>query len=157
MPSAIAAVAVPAADVVAGTRPTPAAAATPGPGHVPAAVAALQGCHVTRLTIDDALTLALCGNGRELVLRIDGAGELQRHGTVHAFDPDRDPCTLAPFIGLLNERVDEVVLAQDGRLELALGRARVTVAPDDHQISWSVATADGQRASCIAEGRVVWE
>jgi len=124
---------------------------------MPTAVADMKGCIVTRLVIDDALGLALCGANRELTLRIDAAGELRRDGRVHAFDPDRDASTLAPFISLLNERIDEVTLADDGRLDLAIGPARVTVAPDEHQVSWSVTSASGARASCIAEGKVVWE
>lgn len=124
---------------------------------MPPAVAALKGCFVTRLTIDDALTLALCAEGRELTLRIDAAGELRRDGRVHAFDPDRDPGTLAPFIGLLNEAIVEAMLGDDGQLELVTSQAHVIVQPNEHQVSWSVASAAGARASCIAEGRVVWE
>lgn len=124
---------------------------------LPAAVSALKGCIVTRLVIDDALALAACEAGRELTLRIDGAGRFIRAGEVHAFDCDRDPMSVAPLIRLLNERIERVALADDGTLELATRDASLAVEPHDHQMTWSICCASGERASCIAEGRVVWE
>ncbi|HYF20118.1 MAG TPA: hypothetical protein VEA40_19790, partial [Ramlibacter sp.] len=63
----------------------------------PPIVQAIPGCIVTRVAVDDSFTLTLNGIDREVVLRIDGAGELA--GT--AFDPDRDPLTVAPLLGTL--------------------------------------------------------
>jgi hypothetical protein len=124
---------------------------------MPPALAALKGCVITRLTIDDALGLALCGEGRELSLRIDAPGELHHAGGVHAFDPDRDPRTLGDLICLLNQRVDDVRLHENGGIEIVTRESRVTVPPEEHQMAWTVTSSDGARASCIAEGRVVWE
>jgi len=123
----------------------------------PPIVTAMAGCIVTRLGIDDSFTLTLCGIDREIILRIDGNGELERDGTCAEFDPDRDSSSVVPLIGLLNRRIDEVELGNDGRLRLFSQQSRLTVLPSEHAVSWSVHGPDGTRASCIAEGRVVWE
>ncbi len=125
---------------------------------LPDALAALSGCRVTRFVIDDSLTLALQAAGREVTLRIDGEGRLERGGEPHRFAPDADPAGLAPVLSLLNARVAAVAVSADGRLELKFdGGARLAALPDDHQISWSVRVSGGASASCIAEGKVVWE
>lgn len=123
----------------------------------PPIITAILGCIATRLSIDDSFTLTLCGIDREIVLRIDGNGELERDGTCTAFDPDRDPTSVVPLIGLLNRRIDAAELGDDGRLTLFSADVRLTIMPNEHAMSWSVHGPDGTRASCIAEGRVVWE
>ena len=126
-------------------------------GAPPPIVTAMVGCMVTRLSIDDSFTLTLCGIDREVILRIDGIGELERDGVAAEFDPDRDPTSVMPLIGLLNRRIDQVELGNDGRLSLYSQRVRLTVLPSEYAVTWSVHGPDGTRASCIAEGRVVWE
>ena len=118
---------------------------------------AMAGCIVTRLGIDDSFTLALCGIDREIILRIDGNGEIEQDGTVTDFDPDLDPTSVLPIIGLLNRCIDDVELGNDGRLTLYSRKIRLTVLPSEHNVSWSVRGPDGSGASSIAEGRVVWE
>ena len=66
------------------------------------------------------------------------------------------PALGLPMSELLNQRVDDVSI-HDGKLELTFGDCVVTVLPNDHQVSWSVRGPDVTRASCIAEGHVVWE
>lgn len=128
------------------------------PDSLPAALAALGGCRVTRFVIDDSLTLALQAAGRDATLRIDGPGRLERGGEAISFAPDQDPAGLAPVLALLNARVAAVALAPDGRLDLEFdGGARLVALPEDHHVSWSVQVSGGASASCIAEGRVVWE
>jgi hypothetical protein len=126
--------------------------ATPAP-----VLKAMAGCIVTRLGIDDSFTLALCGIDREIILRIDGNGEIEQDGTVTDFDPDLDPTSVLPLIGLLNRCIDDVELGNDGRLTLYSRKIRLTVLPSEHNVSWSVRGPDGSGASSIAEGRVVWE
>jgi hypothetical protein len=123
----------------------------------PPIINAIPGCIVTRVIVDDSFTLTLCGIDREIVLRIDGEGELQRDGGHTAFDPDRDPASVVSLIGLLNRRIDGVELADDGRLHLMTPGMRLSVLPSEHAVSWSIHGPDGTRASCIAEGKVVWE
>ena len=118
---------------------------------------AMAGCIVTRLGIDDSFTLALCGIDREIILRIDGNGEIEQDGTITDFDPDLDPTSVLPLIGLLNRCIDDVELGNDGRLTLYSRKIRLTVLPSEHNVSWSVRGPDGSGASSIAEGRVVWE
>ncbi len=120
---------------------------------VPPVVKAMPGCIVTRVAVDDSFTLTLCGIDREIVLRIDGEGELG--GT--AFDPDRDPLTVMPLLSVLNLRVDAARLEPDGTLALEIAGRPLRVLPSDHLVSWSMRGPDGTRASCLAEGRVVWE
>jgi hypothetical protein len=127
------------------------------PTSLPPALAAMEGCVVTRLVVDDSFSLVLCGVDREVTLRIDGEGRLQSFGDTVVFDPDRDPASVGALVGLLNQRVDGVDIEADGQLMLLIGPARLTVLPNDHQISWSVRGPDGTKAACIAEGRVVWE
>lgn len=117
----------------------------------------MPGCIVTRLTVDDSFTLTLCGIDREIVLRIDGEGRYERAGSAVLFDPDRDPVGASALLGLLNRRVDDVALRNDGGLTLVIDGALLSVDPADHTVSWSVRGPDGTRASCLAEGRVVWE
>lgn len=123
----------------------------------PSIITAIVGCIASRLSIDDSFTLTLCGIDREIVLRIDGNGELERDNICTAFDPDLDPISVMPLIGLLNRRIDTAELGDDGQLTLFSAGVRLTVMPSEHAISWSVHGPNGIRASCIAEGRVVWE
>lgn len=117
----------------------------------------MAGCIVTRLGIDDSFTLTLCAIDREIILRIDGNGEIEQDGTRTDFDPDQNPSSVLPLIGLLNQCIDDVELGNDGRLTLKSRKIRLTVLPSEHNVSWSVRWPDGSRASSIAEGRVVWE
>ncbi|MGE0797796.1 MAG: DUF6188 family protein [Lautropia sp.] len=124
---------------------------------VPPIIQAVDGCIVTRLIVDDSFTLTLCGIDREVVLRIDGRGVLTSAGEEQPIDPDRDPATAAAMLKLLNRRVDAIRLASDGGLTLECGDAALHVPPSEHTLSWSMRGPDGMRASCLAEGRVVWE
>lgn len=109
---------------------------------------------VTRVAVDDSFTLSLHASGRAATLRIDGAGRLERA----AFDPDVDPQSAAPLLGLLHQRVAQAAVADDGGLELSFqSGARLAVLPNEHGVSWAVRASDGSQACCIAEGRVVWE
>ncbi len=129
-----------------------------GEGSLPAALAALRGCTVRRFVIDDSLTLVLQRPDGEATLRIDTEGRLDRGADAHRFSPDADPAGLGPVLSLLGARVQEVVLSEDGRLELRFGdSAHLSALPHDHQVSWTVQASDGASAACIAEGKVVWE
>lgn len=121
---------------------------------MPKAVAALDGCMVTRVAVDDSFTLSLRADGRAATLRIDGAGRIDRA----AFDPDVDPQSAAQLLGLLHQRVAHATVAADGALELSFqSGVRLAVMPSEHSVSWAVQASDGSQACCIAEGRVVWE
>lgn len=129
-----------------------------GVDPLPAALAALRGCAVTRFVVDDSLTLILQAGGRLVDLRIDGAGTLAGAGGELRFSPDTDPAGLAPVLALMNAGVADVTLHADGRLALRFRDDRVLVAlPEDHHVAWSVRSSCGASASCIAEGRVVWQ
>ena len=134
-----------------------------GADPLPDALAALPGCAVTRFIVDDSVTLVMQAAGREASLRIDGEGVLERVGSpALRFSPDADPTGLAPVLGLLNVRVAGVSLGDDGRLELSFeGGAKLAALPEDHNMSWSVQVstkdAGATSATCIAEGRVVWQ
>lgn len=125
---------------------------------LPDALAGLRNGIVTRFVIDDALTIAVHAPGREMSLRIDAVGQLEHGDVAHRFSPDADPASVAPVLALLHQRVVEVVLDSDGRLELRFdGGASLSVFPDDHNLSWMVQSASGASAACLAEGRVVWQ
>ncbi|MCS6920946.1 MAG: DUF6188 family protein [Elioraea sp.] len=125
---------------------------------LPKALAALAGCTVTRLCVDDSVTLALHALGRAVTLRVDGPGRLQRAGAAHGFDTDADPATAAALLGLLYDTVASGFVGADGTLEIRFASgAHLSVPASEHGVAWSLHTADGARASCIAEGRVVWE
>ncbi len=132
--------------------------AGPGTEPLPDAIAGLRGCRVTRFVIDDSLTLALHGPGREVLVRIDGEGRLERGGQAYRFSPDEDPAGLAPLLSLMSVRLESPCVAADGSLQLHFeDGARLTALPDDHQVSWSVRILGGASACCIAEGKVVWQ
>ncbi len=120
---------------------------------VPPVVQAMPGCILTRVAVDDSFTLTLCGIDREIVLRIDGEGQI---GDA-SFDPDRDPLSVVPLLSALNLRVDAARVEADGTLALDLADRSLRVLPSEHLVSWSMRGPDGTRASCLAEGRVVWE
>jgi len=123
----------------------------------PAALEGIRGCCVTRLIIDDALTLSLQGAGRSASLRIDGRGRVSRHGSTFDFEPDQDPTTLREVLGLLYGVVKAVFVENDGTLELYFeDGAKLEALPDDYQVSWQVRCGN-LGVACIAEGKVVWE
>ncbi len=129
-----------------------------GTEPLPDAVAALRGCRVIRFIIDDSLTLALHGPGREALVRIDGEACLDRGGESHRFSPDEDSTRLAPVLTLMAIRLHSPSVAPDGGLRLDFENgARLTALPHDHQVSWSVRISGGGSACCLAEGKVVWE
>lgn len=124
----------------------------------PPAIATLAGCTLARVAVDDSLTLSLRAAGRSVTLRIDAAGRVRAGGRVLPFDTDADPASAAPLLGLLNARVSGASVRPDGGLLLTFGTGEVLdVEPSEHAIAWSAIAADGAQASCIAEGRVVWE
>lgn len=126
--------------------------------RLPEALANLRGCTVTRLCVDDAATFSLHATGLSVTLRLDGAGRLKRAGESYVFDTDADPASAAVLLGLLHDRIAAAALGTDGGLELRFASgASLTVLPNEHGVSWSAQTSRGARASCIAEGRVVWE
>lgn len=130
----------------------------PADAGMPVALAALTGCVVIRLALDDALTLTLQGAGREAVVRIDGDAELRAGEQAARFCVDADPRAAAPALAMLHRRVRRTVLAADGTLTLECdGDLRLAALPHDHQIGWTVRLADGASATCLAEGRVVWQ
>jgi hypothetical protein len=137
---------------------TATAAKQAGADPLPAALAAMRGCAVTRFVVDDSLTLVLQSAGCAVELRIDGQGLLTGASGELRFSPDMDPSGLAPVLGLMNASVAEVSLQTDGRLALDFrdGR-RLAALPEDHHVAWSVRSTCGASASCIAEGRVVWQ
>lgn len=124
----------------------------------PPAIAMLAGCTLARVAVDDSLTLGFRAAGRAVTLRIDVAGRLQAAGRMQAFDTDGDPASAAPLLGLLNGRVAAAAVRADGGLEIGFaGGEVVVVEPSDHAIAWSATSTGGAQASCLAEGRVVWE
>jgi len=124
---------------------------------VPPAVEALLGCIITRLVIDDSVTFGLCNGEREVRLRMDGRGSLKQPDQTLLLDPDGDPVSIACLIGLIHERVDRVEITPEGGLDLQVGKSLICLDPDEHQVSWSITASDGSQASCIAEGKVVWQ
>ena len=121
----------------------------------PEAVMAMQGAVLTRLIIDDSLTLTLRGGGRELTLRIDVAGQIEGPSGSLAFDPDTNPSSLGQFAPLLFHAVQACGLEESGELRFQINGSVVRIPPDPHQVSWSLSTSDGPKASCLAEGYVV--
>lgn len=112
---------------------------------------------MTRLIIDDALTMVLVAAGREASVRMDGRGRVTRAGLAAELAPDENAASLAPMLALLYEHVAEVALEADGTLALRFGGgAALEMLPHDHQIAW-VVRCGAASAACIAEGRVVWE
>jgi hypothetical protein len=58
----------------------------------------------------------------------------------------------------LHDRVTEVDLAGNGDLRLTFSSGlAVLVLAADHAVSWTALSSDRSQASCIAEGRVVWQ
>lgn len=123
----------------------------------PEAVSAMVGGTLTRLIIDDSVTLMVRNRAREITLRVDVAGRLDGADGAHAFDPDTDPASLGCLVPLLFSRIDAAGIEKDGTLKVRIGGTTLTVPFDDHQISWSLCASDGAQASCLAEGFVVWQ
>ncbi len=124
---------------------------------VPPAVEALSGCIITRLVIDDSVALNLRGGEREVQLRIDGRASLKHLDKALLFDPDGDPTSVGCLISLIQQKVNKVEITPEGGLDLHVGAALISIDPDEHQVSWSIIASDGSQASCIAEGKVVWQ
>jgi len=123
------------------------------------AVAAIAGCIVERLTVDDSVTFHLRAADRSLQLRFDTAASLQPapgEASPLAISPDTDPRSVAPLLGWLHRRIDSVDLAADGALELRCERAVLTLWPDEHQMAWTLRAASGLSVSCVADGKVIW-
>lgn len=123
----------------------------------PEAVKAMRGGMLTRLIIDDSVTLLMRNRDREITLRVDVAGRLEADGATTPFDPDTDPASLGCLVPLLFQRIADAGIEKDGTLSLTIGGTALIVPFDDHQISWSLTTSDGAQASCLAEGFVVWQ
>lgn len=124
---------------------------------VPLAVAIIPTCTVTRLTVDDSVTLAARSAEREVFIRMDRGGQMERQSRVERFDPDADPMSVCCLLSLLNARITDARIEEDGELRLQFGETTLRLPPDEHQVSWTVTTSDGARAVCIAEGRVIWQ
>jgi hypothetical protein len=137
----------------------PATQAQPGAAaaELPHALADLTGCMVSRLQIDDAVTLFLRAADREVSLRIDGRGSLSIAARSQTFDADADLTSVGCLIELLHQSVRQTALRRDGTLHLQTdGGATLMAHPHPHQVSWAVRSSRGPSASCLAEGMVVW-
>jgi hypothetical protein len=126
---------------------------------LPQLIGQIAGCIVERLAIDDSVTLFLRAADRALQLRFDTAASLQGADAQlapHRITPDTDPGSVAPLLGWLHRRVEQVDLAADGALELRGRPGVLTIWPDEHQMSWTLRGSTGERVSCVADGKVIW-
>ncbi len=84
------------------------------------------------------------------VLELDG-------DTPQVIDNDAPPDTADTGLirGLVGESISSVVVSPNGRLEVSLAKARLTVDPDEHWESWELSGAGGAKIVCIAGGELV--
>jgi len=126
---------------------------------VPPAVAAIAGCVVERLIIDDSVTLFLQAVDRGLSLRFDTAASLRGPGLTDeavTISPDTDASSAAPLLAWLHQRIVGVDLAADGTLELRSKLGVLSLWPDEHQMAWTLRSSAGEQVSCVADGKVIW-
>jgi hypothetical protein len=126
---------------------------------LPELIGRIVGCIVERLAIDDSVTLFLRAADRSIQLRFDTAASLQaadRQLAPHRISPDTDSGSVAPLLGWLHRRIEQVDLAADGALELRASLGVLTIWPDEHQMSWTLRGSTGEQVSCVADGKVIW-
>jgi hypothetical protein len=104
----------------------------------PAWFNALRGMTVTRIAVDDAITLR-CTNGRRTFeFALEGPFELvSTDGVRSMIAPDGDPTLIGPVLGLLLDRVASATLSMRGELEVRFaGGPTIKLEAEEAFSSW---------------------
>lgn len=118
----------------------------------------IDGLSVTRIAIDDSLTLfCRAGDGREGEIRIDGAfSYTDASGQAHDGCVEDSPSSAGPVLGLVMGRIGAARIDGEGSLELVFGDGAVlSASAEDHFVSWEIKSSDGFHAVCLADRDVV--
>lgn len=70
-------------------------------------------------------------------------------------DAPPDPADTDLIRGLVGQRINAVVVSPNGRLEISLANARLSVDPDSHWESWELSGVRGAKVVCVAGGELV--
>lgn len=118
----------------------------------------LDGMTVTRIAIDDSLTLyCRAGDGRDAEIRIDGAFTLaDAAGAIETGCVEDSPRSAAPVLSKIYCRIDTSRITETGAVEIGFaGGAILTAEAEDHFVSWELKASDGFHAVCLADRDVV--
>lgn len=118
----------------------------------------LDGMTVTRIAIDDSLTLyCRAGDGREAEIRIDGAFSLTGpSGDTETGCIEESPRSAAPVLSRVYCLIGTARIADTGALEIGFADGtRLTAQAEDHFVSWELKASDGFHAVCLADRDVV--
>lgn len=118
----------------------------------------LDGMTVTRIAIDDSLTLyCRAGDGREADIRIDGSfAQTDTTGTVETGCVEDVPRSAAPVLSRIYCRIGAARVTETGALEIRFADGTVLCADaEDHFVSWEIKASDGFHAVCLADRDVV--
>ncbi|WP_143174208.1 DUF6188 family protein [Streptoalloteichus hindustanus] len=114
---------------------------------------------ITELRFDWAVTLVISGTTGTYEVRLEREVRLgARHGEVRTIDPEGEPASLAPLLGLLRAEVEEIRVFSDGRLRLAFpGGTVLEVRPDNDFEAWTLTGTSGLLFVAVPGGGVaVW-
>lgn len=118
----------------------------------------LDGMTVTRIAIDDSLTLyCRAANGREADIRIDGSFTLtDAAGNIETGCVEEAPRSAAPVLSLVYCRIADARIADTGALEIGFDDGTILCADaEEHFVSWELKSSDGFHAVCLADRDVV--
>ncbi len=122
----------------------------PEPHRLPS----LQGLTITRIAVDDSLTI-FCrgGEGLSAEIRIDGrfvyksATDQTHFGCI-----EEDPSTAGPLLSLLFERLAGGCVTGEAALDLKFhDGSGLTACGEDHFLSWEIRDSRGLHAVCLAD------
>ena len=123
----------------------------------PDGLAGLAGAMLTRIAVDDSLTLQLRGaDGLSCALRVDGALRYTgADGAAFEACVETQAERIGPLFVHLFERIDAIEIEQDGALLLRFRGAGLRALPHAHAMAWKISASNGFEAACLEDGRVV--
>jgi hypothetical protein len=118
----------------------------------------LDGMTVTRIAIDDSLTL-ICraADGRDAEIRIDGAFSVAGPaGDTETGCIEDSPQSAAPVLSQVYCVIRTARVTDTGALEIGFAdNTLLTADAEDHFVSWELKASDGFHAVCLADRDVV--
>lgn len=118
----------------------------------------LDGMTVTRVAIDDSLTLyCRAGDGRDAEIRIDGGFSIiDTGGHTETGCVEDSPRSAAPVLSQVYCLIRTARIAETGALEIGFADGTVLTADaEDHFVSWELKASNGFHAVCLADRDVV--
>lgn len=114
-------------------------------------------CHIGILTFDRRLSIAVHGEGREILVVLSAPFVYSARGTTEFEPPDSDgrwPREAGLLLDLLQEPVTSLTITARSELELGGSNWKITAPPTPLYESWEINDSSVGKVICLAGGEL---